>query len=74
MNTLQELEELYPSVEWREPQPIRLMSKNGVSPTGVRFVCRVCVANYGIKPDDVELLPVDRTIVLEHIAREHDAR
>ena len=41
MSTLQELETMYPDIQWRKPLDV-------VWPDGRWFACRVCIANHGL--------------------------
>lgn len=68
---LQDLETNSPFIAWREPVPIQVVGKDGISQTGVRWGCRVCMSMDGLAARDVEMLPVERDIMIEHIARVH---
>jgi hypothetical protein len=53
--TLAALEEAYPLLRWRDPIPVTVLVKQGVidGPAGPALVCRVCIANHGLKARDV---------------------
>lgn len=48
--TLLRLEEVFPQVPWRLPQPVHTQDHGG-------FACRICVANKGLKADGLEDCP-----------------
>jgi len=67
--TLRELEENEPFIAWREPQPVTTPGRE----VGIRYACRVCIANEGLTARKVDLLPVDREVALRHLREVHGA-
>lgn len=65
--TLGALLETYPWVEWAEPQQMSLAEDAST----LRYACRVCIANHGIKASAVPWLPADPQEVRDHIQAAH---
>jgi hypothetical protein len=65
--TVEQLEERYAVVQWREPVAISGPGFDG-------WACRVCIANHGIKANELTTTPFafeQRGDAVTHIAREH---
>lgn len=63
---LADLERLYPSIPWREPQPVSLLGLQGKY-----FLCRICTALISLKGCDVPSLPKTDVEVRTHIQATH---
>jgi len=63
-------EKQFPDLPWRTPLPI---SVPGPGPGGLirRFGCRICIAEHGIKSDDVLNLPKSWSESFFHIFTAH---
>lgn len=65
MQTLDDLELLYPGIEWRKPIEI-------VWPDGRWYACRVCIANRGLTHDSrwqwMSYADAGRHLIMEHKA------
>lgn len=80
--TVARLEEEFPAIRWREPIPVTVLVKRGVLPAGAAgpqgqvLVCRVCVANEGLKAQAVAEGRVrtfdDRAGFLRHLDVAHN--
>jgi len=60
-----ELEQRFPTIDWREP--IRVQRMDGI----VRYACRFCIAQRGLKAQELESQFISPEAVVEHIEREH---
>lgn len=60
-----DLENRFPSLPWREP--IRVQRIDGL----VRYACRFCIAQKGLKAKELEHQFQTPEAVTEHIQREH---
>lgn len=66
--TVEQLEERFPTVHWREPVPVR------VPDLGERICCRVCIAEKGLPARGLLVSPFcfdDRAEFGRHFAEEH---
>lgn len=64
--TLEQLEKLYVWINWREPAEVSLFHESVK-----HYACRVCIANKGLQGFQIPGLPTDRSVVLDHIRKEH---
>ncbi len=56
----------FPEIEWREPVEVTVP---GISK---RLVCRICIARYGLKADEVACnWPRSRQMFNKHMAENH---
>jgi len=63
--TLQDWEDRYPLVRWREP--VQVQTPEGAT----HYACRVCIANHGLKGTQVPKLPLTEREVHAHIQQVH---
>lgn len=54
----------YPLIEWRKPIVVATADLS-------RYVCRICIANHGLKSEDVKNWPETRTAFDEHLKQTH---
>jgi hypothetical protein len=59
----------WPNIPWRTPIPVSTFAPDG-SPVH-RFACRICIAEKGMKPFEVDSLPTSFEDVFIHIFTEH---
>lgn len=62
--TVEELEDQYPWVHWREPVLVSLPARTGIT-------CRVCVANLGLTASQTDRLFDDQDEFEAHFAEHH---
>lgn len=64
--TDRELEREYPWIAWREPWLVSVIE----GPAG-RLACRLCIARFGLRAEDVGQLPADREAFDRHMREAH---
>lgn len=58
--------EALPWIDWETPVEVRL-------PEGVRYVCRMCIAEYGLRTDRAAAAwPTNPDDLIEHIRKDHE--
>jgi hypothetical protein len=63
--TLPELERRFPGIAWTVPMAVSL------SEAATRYACRVCIASQGLRGNEVDLLPTDPAVVVQHLKEHH---
>jgi hypothetical protein len=55
----------FPEIQWREPVKVTVV---GLSP---RLVCRICIARYGLKAEEVAHWPLTLDLFNHHMEQHH---
>jgi hypothetical protein len=66
MNSIEELEDKFPNIEWHLPLKI-------LWPDNTMFACRICIANHGLYKHSYHQWPTEIEAV-DHIAITHLAK
>jgi len=64
---LRQLKQAYPFIEWTEPIVVTLIDDPGVK----HYACRICIAEQGLRGNQVKSLPTDPEVVRQHIKEAH---
>ncbi len=65
MNTEAQLEDAYPWIPWRDPVTVQTPA------AGTEFGCRFCIAIFGLKGEEVPMLPKTREEFDTHMKEMH---
>ena len=68
LTALEQLEQRYPAIPWREPMQVKVMGEP------MRFACRVCIALSGLTSAQVRHQFTSEETIRQHIATVHVRR